>query len=325
MNLKVYQTKFMLYNKTRSMKKLIFIFFVVSANSFGQKAINFIDTNATWNVARTYPHGNIQNPNFVETITKTYGFRGDTVIGTEVWRKFYMTRDTFIIQSSNLTKAGFLCEKNRVILFRDLDGTIDTLYNFNLHTGDSVKYTLSGTGYYIRVSDVDTIIIQGSAHKRFYFTEPPVVAFDYLHEVWIEGIGSIHGPLFPASPTKFSTELPDSMNLTCYKIKDTVLWYNHDYTDCFIDIILPDNISEQTVEGKVFPNPVNDELNIEFPHSANEDMVVSVFDLAGKPVLTQIHQVKRQLIINTGNLKNSFYILQIESGINTYRTKFIKQ
>ena len=307
------------------MKRLIYLFFMVSANSFGQKAINFIDTNATWNVARTYPHGNIQNPNFVETITKTYGFEGDTVIGTDTWSKFYMTGDTAFRPSSNLTEAGCLRESNHLVLYRGLNGTVDTLYNFNLHTGDSVKYTISGTGYYIRVSHIDSIIINGRAQKRFNFTEPPVTAFDYLHEVWIEGIGSIHGPLFPDGPTKFSTEIPDSMNLTCYKIKDTVLWYNSDYTDCFIDIILPDNISEQALDGKVFPNPVTNELNIEFPQSTDEDAVVSVYDPAGRPVLTQLHKVKGRLTIDTGNLKNSFYILQIESGINTYRTKFIKQ
>ena len=76
------------------MKKLFTLFLIISTHFvFGQTTISFVDPNASWNVARTYPNANPQNPNFVETTTKVYGYIGDTLIGNDLWSKIHFTPD----------------------------------------------------------------------------------------------------------------------------------------------------------------------------------------------------------------------------------------
>jgi hypothetical protein len=309
--------------KTKTMKKLLILFVLISANCFGQSAITFVDTSATWNVAKTYPGGDIGHPNFIATVTRVYGFNGDTLIGSNVWNKIYSTSDSSF--SSNLTYLGKLREENSLVLFMDTNSIIDTIYNFNLQTGDSVYYGLPLGNTYLYVSSTDSININNVFHKRIIFSESNG-GFQKLKEIWIEGIGSIHGPLFPANPRLFETEMPDSIILTCYKINDTAIWINPNYNDCYINIVLSVNDFQESHENIIaFPNPVTNELKIELPKNTIEEYLVSIYDITGRLVLTKSYILKGQLAINTRDLKDGFYILQISSGVDTYRTKFIKQ
>ncbi len=208
----------------------------------------------------------------------------------------------------------------------DTSNAIDTIYNFNLLIGDSVKYDFGYIVQYIHVLTIDSLNINGSYHKRIFFSEPPISGFDYLKEMWIEGIGSTHGPIFPANPTKFSEEMPDSMYLTCYKISDTIVWSNPYYNNCYIAIILSLNeLQEKNGDIFVYPNPVTNDLTIELPQITDREMVISIYDLTGKIILKHNQGPTRKLTLETSTLVNSFYILEIESGDKIYRTKLIKE
>lgn len=291
----------------------------------GQDSIHFVDSTATWNVAKTYPHGDIQHPFFVETLTKVYGFDGDTLFENKLWNKIYSTSDSDFF--SNKTYLGNLREENGLVIFIDTSNVIDTIYDFNLLIGDSIKYDFGIDSSYISISSIDSILINGSYHKRFFFTEPTGPnAFTILQEIWIEGIGSVHGPLFPAKPAVFSTEMPDSMYLTCYKNNDTIIWSNPYYNECYINIALSLNDSPETIKGiLIFPNPVTYELTIDLPQNTGSDFIISIFDLTGKIVFRQNYQSSDKIIIDTRYLNNSFYIMQIKSTDKIYWTNFIRQ
>lgn len=310
------------------MRKLIILSLIISVRSFGQSTINFADTNATWHVAKTFPDGSSLFPNFVSTITKTYGYNGDTLIGSVLWTKMFFTLDSNFSTTLNLKKAGYLNTSNNLVLYLDTLFNLDTIYNFNLQIGDSVKYDFGSGDNYLFVTNLDSTIIDGSYHKRFYFSEPtdPNI-FTILKEIWIEGIGSVHGPLFPSNPTTFSTEIADSLNLTCFKINDSIIWNNPYYNDCYINIVLSVNDLQET-QWNIFtyPNPVTNELRIELPKIANENFEISIFDINGKLVKKSFDNKNGQFVIDTGALKNNFYILQVQCGNGrTYRTKFTKQ
>ena len=146
------------------MRKSLILLLIISAKCFGQSSIHFVDSAATWNVAKSYPAGNIQNPDFISTVTKIYGFKGDTLIGSELWNKMFCTTDSAF--SLNLIYSGNLREENGIVLFMDTTDNIDTLYNFNLQLGDSVKYNFYGIGsYYIYISNIDSIIIDGNYYQ----------------------------------------------------------------------------------------------------------------------------------------------------------------
>jgi Secretion system C-terminal sorting domain len=304
------------------MKKLLSLLLIVSTFSmFGQNTIWFTDPNATWNVASTYPHANPQNPNFVETTTKVFGYLGDTLIGSEYWSKMYMSPDSNF--QSDLIFIGTVREINGVVLFNDTTSIIDTIYNFNLNIGDSVAYNFDFGEYYLKIENIDSIEINGEYYKRFYFQEPGL-GFFYLNEVWIEEIGSIHGPLFPNNPRVFQTEIPDSIYLTCYKSNDVVIWNNPNYENCYINIVLSTNeLKDEPIN--VFPNPFFDKLLIEFPGNEKGEHDISVFDVYGNLIIKTTMNQNRHFEINLSFLENSIYIIQIESDKKVFRQKIIKQ
>jgi len=311
-----------MFQKNRTMKKLFTLLLIVSTYSvFGQNLIWFTDPNATWNVASTHPNGNPQNPNFVETTTKVYGYVGDTLIGSEYWSKMYVTSDSTF--QSNLIFVGVVREINGFILFIGTTSTIDTIYNFNLQVGDSVAYNFEFGEYYLKIENIDSIEINGEFYKRFYFQDPGFVP-SYLNEVWIEEIGSIHGPLFPSNPRLFQTEIPDSIYLTCFKSGDSVIWNNPNYENCYINIVLSTNdLKEKSL--KVFPNPFYDELLIEFPDNEKGKYDISIYDLYGNLIIRSIINQTDRIEINSSTLRNSVYVIQIESNNQIFRQILIKQ
>lgn len=305
------------------MKKLITLLLIVSTHFvFGQTIINFVDPEATWNVAKTFPNGNPQDPYFIETTTKIYGYQGDTLINNELWLKMHFTYDSNFF--TDLIFIGLLKENNGIVVFRDTINIIDTIYNFNLQTGDSVLYNWEFGSEYLKITNIDSVDINSTFHKRFYFNEPSFEP-SYLQEVWIAGIGSIHGPLFPKYPVLFSQELPaDSLFTTCYKIENNIIWNNPYYDSCYINIIMSNN--ELPDNGlRIFPNPVKNELRIEIPTNEIGNYKITIVDLFGKIIMSKIYEHRKTIEINTTSLKSTFYILQVEINNKIYRQKFIKQ
>lgn len=305
------------------MKKLITLLLIVLTHFvFGQTIINFVDPEATWNVAKTFPNGNPENPYFIETTTKIYGYQGDTLINNELWLKMYVTQDSNFL--TNLIFVGIIKENNGIVVFSDPINVIDTIYNFNLQTGDSVLYNWGFGSEYLSITSIDSVDINSTFHKRFYFNEPSFEP-SYLGEYWIEGIGSIHGPLFPKYPVLFSQELPaDSLFTTCYKIENNIIWNNPNYDSCYVNIVMSNN--ELPDNGlRVFPNPVKNELRIEIPTNEIGNYKITIVDLFGKIIISKIYEHRKTIEINTTSLKSTFYILQVDINNKIYRQKFIKQ
>src|SRR5690554_2805514 len=124
------------------------------------------------------------------------------------------------------------------------------------------------------------IQINGESYRKLLFTEPEgFFAFDLLNEVWIEGIGSIHGPLFPNTPTKFSEEIPDSLLLTC-SFTNNQEYYNHpNYSECYVNNTLGIE-KEEALNFNIYPNPVSSILTIESDQNILGAIVI--YDVNGK-------------------------------------------
>lgn len=309
-------------NKKLIMQKLfISIFLIASTIAFSQNNITFFEANARWYVARTYINPTPEHPGFVETKTSLYGFLGDTLISDKPWLKIYKTSDSTF---SNTEYLGAIREENGKVYYIDQEDSKDTLYNFNLEVGDSVYYGLSNYwGDYLILEKIDSIDINGKLHKLYYFEELIDMAGS-LKEIWIEGIGSIHGPLFPANPRDFSESQPDSTKVTCYLHGNEIYWSNPFYEECYINIVL--STEEFYEKGfTLFPNPVKDKLIIEIPKFASSGFNVSIYDLGGKVVLSEKFNKKQTIKINVASLIEGIYILEIEIAGSKYRQKFVKQ
>ena len=176
----------------------------------GQTIDHFADSTARWNVANTElvsTPGPAPQRQKVETTN--YGFQGDTVINGKQWLKMVATKDTAF--SENLKLQGYIRSQGPVVLYQGLEVSKkpDTLYDFSLEVGDSIQYRFpeapveSRKTRTVEVKQVDSIRVNGEFHKRIMAGQMSRVLGTGLKPVWIEGIGSIHGPLFPKEPQFF--------------------------------------------------------------------------------------------------------------------------
>lgn len=288
---------------------------------FGQVTNHFDNLDSKWNVAKTYPAANQQNPNFVATMTTVFGFQGDTLINGNLWFKLYSTSDSLF--QNNLVFKGLTRTDNNRVLFLDPSNQLDTLYDFNISLGDSVLFNLYGQfPEKIPVINIDSIQINGQFYRRFHFAEPTIInAFDLLSEVWIEGIGSIHGPIFTNFPIKFSTEIPDSLILTCTYSNSQQFWQHPSYNSCYLNIVL--GIDKKTKTDLTFyPNPVQDiiKLNLTKP----DYYEINIFNSAGQKLL-QKTITSDVLTIDLTSLNDGIYFITVDNKTERWTSKIIKK
>jgi hypothetical protein len=307
--------------KHRDMKTTFLLsIFLLPSVLLGQVINHFDNIDSKWNVAKTYPAANQQNPNFVATTTTIYGFQGDTLINSEQWFKLYSTSDSLF--QSNLLYRGLLREENDKVFYLDTLNQLDTLYDFSLNVGDSVLFDLYGMfPEWLQVVNVDSVQISGDYYRRLKFAEPTMNAFDELNEIWIEGIGSIHGPLFPNFPVKFSQEMPDSMLVTCTFSNNQQVWQHQSYPSCYVNIVLSVDQLEP-LDFKIYPNPFTDRIHIE--NFGLHQYELTLLNSLGQTVKrTQVNGDNQ--IIDLTELKAGIYFLSINNGLNAKTIKIIKK
>jgi hypothetical protein len=105
-----------------------------------------------------------------------------------------------------------------------------------------------------------------------------------------------------------------------------------DYIDSVRNLII--GIPEAQVQNnlfRIYPNPVDNELNIQFTSSADSEMEIAVFDLQGKKI-SEILQGKNvvellnlTLDISALNLEPGIYFMAIKLQDQSYFQKFIKK
>jgi hypothetical protein len=307
--------------KHRVMKTTILLSMLMLPTILWSQVINHFDTpDSRWTVARTYPAANQQNPNFVATTTTVYGLQGDTLINSEQWFKLYSTNDSLF--QSNLLYRGLLREENNKVFYLDTINQLDTLYDFSLNVGDSVLFDLYGVdAEWLQVINIDSIQISGNYYRRLNFAEPTINAFDELNEIWIEGIGSIHGPLFPNLPVKFSQEIPDSMLVTCTFSNDQQVWQHLSYPSCHVNIVL--GIDQLGLfDFQIYPNPFTDKIYV-------ENIGLQQYEFT---ILNNLGQMIKQIQVNGDNqtidlseLKAGVYHLRIYSQDKAMTMTMIKK
>lgn len=215
--------------------KLFAFLFLFSILSYGQ---NFNSSEIQWNVVYLHINTSPNYPSNVDTLSQVYGYQNDTIIDNQIWQSIYRADDQLFTE--NLIHFGFLRQDGEEVNFIDTNNINHQLYNFNLSAGDSVFY-FDGIGTesdYIYVDYIDSIMINGDYKKQIHFEQSTLPPFT-LNEIWIEDIGSIHGPLFPISPRHFETEIPDDQKLLCFHNEGNLLWDNPSYNGCYIHSVLP--------------------------------------------------------------------------------------
>jgi len=122
--------------------------------------------------------------------------------------------------------------------------------------------------YEFTVDSIDTILISGKSRKRNLLNGGV--------EQWIEGIGSLSGPIYSWPGTVGG----DGYFLLCFKQNDSLIYMKPSYSDCY-DILNSENSINQHKAIQIYPNPVVDcNFNIEFQHLG--DYKLSIYNAVSK-------------------------------------------
>ena len=292
----------------------------------GQTIDHFADSTARWNVANTElvsTPGPAPQRQKVETTN--YGFRGDTVINGKQWLRMVATKDTAF--SKNLKPQGYIRSQGPVVLYQglELSKKPDTLYDFSLEVGDSIQYDFPEDAYIrtpiVEVKQVDSVRVNGEFHKRIIGGQMGIPLPTRLKPVWIEGIGSIHGPLFPREAQPFSLEIPTPLDLACTKVNGRQYYENLDYSECqpnkFVGVADPE---QQSLS--VQPNPFQDYVRVTMEKV--RQATLSLYNAQGQPVLRK-PITRGQARLSVSHLTPGMYIAQLRSRRGVQTVKLVKE
>lgn len=101
--------------------------------------------------------------------------------------------------------------------------------------------------------------------------------------------------------------------------RSNATFYAGGLLDCTADI------SENNIDSfMMYPNPANDEVVIDFGNQVFENLSVSILNILGQQVISQIDTVQNQsIIVNTSSLESGVYFVSISEGNNTSVKKLV--
>ena len=296
----------------------LFLFFLYLV-SYGQSLDYFSSDSSRWYVRSIYPNANEQNPYFTETRTTVYGYQGDTLIDGVTWHKLFTSFDSSFVKSLNF--IGYINSAQGIVLFQDRNFAIDTLYNFNLEVGDSALYRFDGSdSACITIQEVDSVQIDSLYHKRFIFNRISRPLCCFLDEVWIEGIGSVFGPLSPKFTYLIDTEMNRSYGLTCLFYRDELTWHNELYDNCFKQVILK-VLNLETSKFKLFPNPFQDSFTATSAYSS--DGIIEVVNINGE-IIRSYQTRANEFTIELSEIPDGIYLVRLRINNIVITSKIIK-
>jgi len=218
---------------------LIIVLSYFTVTAFSQKDFYpFPQTDAKWTIL----HTNMNDEDFLEI-------------------REYITGDTITIENNIYRLLIYSCLENKYYAYREENKKIFfyipsigevLVYDFNLKVGDTIFYYInfyrdynmgdfkckscddlttlsidtSKYTHYKVVKAIDkAILADGSERKRY-----SLGFYDYIVDIWIEGVGSTGGPLYPI--INIFTACGDVYHFTCLRENQEVIYHTPKCTDC---------------------------------------------------------------------------------------------
>ena len=261
-------------------------------------AQQFISEQNQWNVLSTfYPGGKS---------TEIYKIEGDSVFKSNSYKMIWVTFDSL----STWQFRGLLRQESKIVWYvHPNDSTEKILYNFNLNAGDSETIVNGlcspGDSISVSVDEVDTVEYFGIQHKRWHLTSDFV-----LEDYWVEGIGSLSGPLYSMYG---SVIVCPSWDLLCFHSSDTLYYQNEN--SCWI-VGIDENAK---VNARLKPNPVT--KGRPFVIEANREITdIFLYNSTGCLVKFVKGFKQHSVTVETADLNKGLYLIAIKAKGNLTET-----
>jgi len=230
---------------------------------------------------------------------------GDTTINSTQYHKIY-SQEVTSTHVQNTNYVGAMREQYKRILYIPKDNNNEIrLYDFSKNIGDTIQeYPAQNVAECNTVSRIDTINLEGTYRRVFYFNN------EFDNNVWIEGVGSIHGLLLPfyKQPTCLCVR-----NLVCFYKDNQQVYLNPTYNSCnpLIDGV---DSQKENFSLSLIPNPVkntsvlkwSDMECVEFQH-------LIITDVLGRCTKTINVSEKTEVSITKADFLAGIYFLKLVS------------
>lgn len=200
-----------------------------------------------------------------------------------------------------------LCEDNRkVYMFQEKEFKL--LYNFEAEKGDTVKIRAhlqpkQCDSTVLVIDSLSNIVINEMNHKVLFHHN--LTSCEYGSQS-IEFIGSL-GYFLPFN----SNADPIPGNLRCYS--DDKIYFSNDWNYPCDTLITAVATFKSNWEAKIFPNPFNEKLYIEF--SDQKKHKIEIFNVAGKIMYCK-HKITSKVLIDTSGWNTDIYIVKFDNKTN---------
>ncbi len=286
------------------MKKRLFTFAVAILLCSSLSGQDFISSEKKWNVRITG-----LDIGGIVFHTEIFQIHGDTVVNSLTYDIIWASFDSL----STWQYQGLLREDSNIVYYIPPGGYEGVLYDFNLKGGDTAYVTnFFCNDIPIYVIDVDTVEHLGVSRKRWLLGED-----GYVQESWIEGIGSLYGPLH----TRFMYCIVcPAWDLLCYSNNDQLEYMMSGQTDCYQSTV---GIAEQIDDSGfvIYPNPIR-RGNSMYIKTNSVPSNISIYNASGLLVKTLRTVNDTTTRLETANLASGLYLITVttsDSKINTQK------
>jgi len=220
--------------------------------------------------------------------------------------KIEYDKDTLIsgVQGRMLTNGLVFYSKNdSVFYYNTKQNKFGLLYDFTAKVGDTVtismppNITTSLTSFEIVIDSITIEKYSNDTVLKFLST-PVNPDYHFEDNIYRTRIGA-----FNFLPT-FGVSIPEGDYLKCYQ--DSKISINNTTIPCD-SVITNVNSESSQIDFKVFPNPVNDELNIRL--SSEIDYSIRLFNSNGKLLIQQKFTNSDRAQVLISSLESGVYIL----------------
>ncbi len=285
--------------KRRTLLVLAAVFSLAVLNLSAQ---SFVSPGNQWNVKLSF---------FFDASTEIFTIGGDTVIEETHYKIIYHSFDSL----ETHFYAGALREYDDRVYYRPPGATEGLLYDFTLNTGDTTyirNYFCGDIDIPIVVEAVDSVEYEGVLRKRWTLN---VMHTDW-YEYWIEGIGSLSGPVYGIF--NYCIVCPH-WELLCFYESD-VLQYMIPYgVICYVHTV---DIDEHFADEKfsVSPSLFNrgEAVVVQLPPYARE---LKLYDAHGRLNRRIAIAGQQSIRIETGGLLPGIHILTLTTHRNSFLTR----
>lgn len=259
-----------------------------------------------------------------EYIYTTYYFtQGDTILDGKEYSKVYTTSN---LNSEDTTYHIGIRQEGDSVFVYGLYGNNERLaYRFNVALGDTLQVGNGlGEEFYHIVSGIDSLeLLNGTYRKRIYidlymYFQGVLEYYESNAEIWVEGIGAVYGcPLWSPLWTGFEVFEFIPETLFCFSDTSEQLYIDEMYQSC--DVLITD-VSTVSEEQSVFvyPNPVNDFLNIELITSASNLTKIRIWNMQGALMFENNVPATTNTEVSVYSWPAGIYLLQIDLYSSIY-------